>query len=240
MTNSIMICIKYVLYITGIFVVILVSYGIYFILDSPTRKTRNRLNKAAQTLLQKTNTSQKITFIRHGEAVHNINWKALDERDAKLTENGIKQIQNLRCMLLHEFPNYFEEIDLIIVSPLMRTLQTMLLLIGDEYPECTHKMIIQPLAAERGNKLCDIGINKRDLMIEFPQIKALNALEEKWWIYPENVAMFQKRMLNFKSWIQLRPEKDILVISHDGVIHSLLSINLSNAELTTIDWMRPQ
>ena len=58
---------------------------------------------------------QQIVFIRHGQAIHNVNWRALNEKDAKLTETGIKEVQNLRKMILNEFPTYFKDVELIIV-----------------------------------------------------------------------------------------------------------------------------
>eukprot|EP01084_Bolivina_argentea_P264070 447187_1 len=244
-TNDSLFWINCAVVIMFIIVTCVVIYAIYFILTSNKRKQINISNRKAKSQLQskQTNNSQSIAFIRHGEAIHNVNWRALDERDAHLTENGIKQVENLRNMIVNEFPKYFDEVELIVTSPLIRTLHTTLILIGSDSHKYSNKIIIQPLAAEHGYKLCDIGGNKNDVFSEFPQVKYFNnwnILEQKWWIYPETVDKFEKRAKQFKEWIQSRSENNILVVSHGGVIKALLSKSINNAELATVNWTRPE
>ncbi len=54
-----------------------------------------------------------ITFIRHGQATHNINYEP-HRKDTLLTSDGIKQVQKLNGRY-----------DLVICSPLKRTRQTL-------------------------------------------------------------------------------------------------------------------
>jgi len=72
---------------------------------------------------------KQVTFIRHGEADHNVavretgsNDAYSDPRweDAALTEDGLQQAMQLREDLLKTGTKF----DLVLVSPLMRTLQT--------------------------------------------------------------------------------------------------------------------
>lgn len=238
--------IKYTLFGLGLIVFGLISYWIYFLSKSKKRKQQNIESRklGSNWVSDNKNASklpQSIAFIRHGQAKHNVSWKALNEKDPELTKHGIKQTQDLKAMILNEFPNYFEDVELIIVSPLNRTIQTLNILIDNKWKQYKDKIILQPLSAERGNKLCDIGNNKRDLLLQFPDLELIQSwsdLKQEWWIYPEQVDSFEKRIINFKSWIQLRPERNILVVSHCGVIQSLTTKNLQNAELFVTTWDR--
>lgn len=201
--------------------------GLHFVVSALTKK-----NEIENDL------SSNITFIRHGQAHHNVNWRKLDERDTELTEIGIGQVNAQRDKILEECPTYFDDIDLIVCSPLIRAVHTLFILIDNQCKKYSDKILISSLAAERGNKLCDIGCSKEKLSMRYPQIKALKSwmqLSEEWWIYPENVSAFEKRMNNFKIWIQSRKEKKILIVTHHGVIHALTSINAQNAQLVCVD-----
>lgn len=117
----------------------------------------------------------------------------------------------------------------------------MLLLLQNEFQTYRNKIILQPLASERGNKLCDIGVSLNDLSSEYPKIKLLQSWNEiksnqEWWTYPESIDQFEKRMLKFKAWIQARPERSILIITHCGVIESLTSKQVGNAEMSIVSW----
>ncbi len=72
---------------------------------------------------------KQVTFIRHGEAEHNVavretgsNAAYSDPRweDAALTEDGLQQAMQLQADLLKTGTKF----DIVLVSPLMRTLQT--------------------------------------------------------------------------------------------------------------------
>lgn len=103
----------------GIVIVIVVGYWLYFLSNSVNRRQQNmehRKNKKTDLINSDNNHKiQQIVFIRHGQAIHNINWRALNERDAKLTDTGINQVETLRKMILNEFPTYFNDVELIIV-----------------------------------------------------------------------------------------------------------------------------
>ena len=227
----------------GIVVTIALIYAVRLILQSPQRKKQNMLDRKRRAAEAAKDDSQSLVFIRHGQAKHNVDWRALDEKDPPLTEAGIKQVEDLRAMILNEFPRYFDDVELVIVSPLRRALKTMMILFGNRGNGIYGKAImVEPIAAERGNKLCDIGIKKGDLLEEFPEVKLLKTMRElkkKWWKYPEEMTEFKNRMLRLKLWIQSRPEENILLITHDGVIQALTSEKLMNAELTVATWERP-
>eukprot|EP01084_Bolivina_argentea_P264069 447186_1 len=108
--------------VVSVIIACVVIYAVYFILNSSKRKQVNISKRKANLQSKQNSNSQSIAFIRHGEAIHNVNWRALDERDAHLTDNGIEQIEKLRTMVLNEFPKYFDEVELIVTSPLIRTL----------------------------------------------------------------------------------------------------------------------
>ena len=245
MNSATVLTIKYTLCSLGVIVAGLVLYWLYFLSTSFNRQQQNMKTRKMDLLHSDNNDLQQVVFIRHGQAIHNTNFRALNKKDAKLTETGIKQIEKLRKMILNEFPTYFDDVELIVVSPLKRTLRSMLVLIGNKLETYKNKISLEPLASERGKKLCDIGISLDDLSLEYPEIKSLEnwkkLLEsnQKWWTYPESVDEFENRMTKFKLWIQQRPEKTILIVSHDGVIDALTSKRVGNAEMSIVNWERP-
>lgn len=81
--------------------------------------------------------TKQVSFIRHGEAVHNVAARDVgaeasfaDPRltDSPLTETGLAQAADLRQTLLQSGVKF----DLVIVSPLLRTLQTAATLFGEQ------------------------------------------------------------------------------------------------------------
>ncbi|KAF4381422.1 hypothetical protein G4B88_029777 [Cannabis sativa] len=96
-----------------------------------------------------------IHLVRHAQGIHNVegdkNYKAYlnpDFFDAQLTPLGWQQVDNLRKHV--HSSGLYKKIDLVIVSPLLRTLQTAVGVFGGE--GYTDRMDIVPLmAANAGN-----------------------------------------------------------------------------------------
>lgn len=72
-----------------------------------------------------------IHFIRHAEGEHNvageanyINYLKMDYQDAELSLHGEKQCRSLHNKIERSYPLLDDEVDLLVVSPLLRTLQT--------------------------------------------------------------------------------------------------------------------
>ena len=72
-----------------------------------------------------------VHFIRHAEGEHNvageanyINYLKMDYQDAQLSSLGVEQCTSLSRKIDKNFPLLDEEVNLLVVSPLLRTLQT--------------------------------------------------------------------------------------------------------------------
>jgi broad specificity phosphatase PhoE len=78
--------------------------------------------------------TKKVHFIRHAEGFHNVSDMAL--WDARLTPAGIEQCKTLRAELAHR-PSQgrsFTHFDLVVISPLTRTLETANHIFGPPRP----------------------------------------------------------------------------------------------------------
>jgi glucosyl-3-phosphoglycerate phosphatase len=204
-----------------------------------------------------------ITFVRHGTTEMNEQmdvWGShgfVDKElyDTKLSERGIKQCDMLNHILVNDKDHPHSRVllaaDLIVVSPLMRTLQTAERVLGNiVHTSSFHhvKKIVFPLAAERLYLSSDVGSPKHVLQSHFPHWN-FSHVEDPWWythdeeimgpyeewrpngVYavpgePEDV--FRDRMRGLKTWLDSREERNIVVVSHWGVIRALTGHDFTN------------
>jgi len=165
----------------------------------------------------------ELIFIRHGQGEHTLNIpQSLHIDDPPLTSSGITQAKGLA----EEFP--LTEDDILIVSPLRRTLQTAEL--WSKGVEC--KKVATPLVSPRlfpqiskaKTLPCDQLLEKRKIQREFPNFyfdegepnnklwaNGINVLPEK---------EFREIAKNFINWCRQQDKERIFVVSHDGTITS--------------------
>jgi len=131
------------------------------------------------------NSGKRIVFIRHGCTFANeflaqpgTGWgdptfkDTVDLRDSELSPTGIRQALKLREQIVDgRFPVNVDEIDLVVVSPLSRTLQTFELSL---YPQMMKKesgekipIVALPLARERLYMISDMGLTTSELKAKF-------------------------------------------------------------------------
>ena len=177
--------------------------------------------------------SKEIYLIRHAQSEANV---ALDldnptfYYDAKITSVGKNQALDAKLKL--KDINF----DLMLCSPFTRTLQTFSLI----FPDQINNAIILPLIREHLDHSCDVGRQPVILQKEFPHFN-FNNLKEFWWnndipinekaINREALEDLDKRVLNFKNWIDNRPEKKIAVVSHGTFISRITNYFLDNCEI---------
>lgn len=125
----------------------------------------------------------KITFLRHAQSIFNVHLTS--EKDCGLSPLGIEQAQSLQG-----------EYDLIILSTLRRTHQTLLHsgIVGK-------RILITDLCREQRKDICDYLEGEDETDIEWE-----NELEE--------------RIEAFKQYLRVfcRPDEKVLVISHGDFI----------------------
>jgi broad specificity phosphatase PhoE len=183
--------------------------------------------------------------MRHFEALHNILPYNYNIPDPELSPLGQTQA-NTTIDMIRNIPS----IDLIVCSPLIRALQTYLLVFNNQ----SHlPLIIHPDLQEVCTEPCDIGSPIDDLKRKFPNLlNELNRFEETFgdneWldkINPDNIyspKQIKERTKRFLHWLINRSEEHIFVISHNLMLQQLLQdknnqkITLKNGEIKIIEY----
>ncbi|KAF2744651.1 phosphoglycerate mutase family protein-like protein [Sporormia fimetaria CBS 119925] len=174
--------------------------------------------------------SPRLYLVRHAQGFHN-STRDLTLLDPVLTEKGKGQCRDLRNSFQHH-----SEIDLVLTSPLRRTIQTAALSFG---PTLSRDIpfVAVPEAQEVGHHRSDTGLAPSELQKELDtlfandaldfDIKKLNldAVKEGWngktgyWAWDRTA--ISKRAADLRSWIFNRPEERILLVTHGAFLHFL-------------------
>jgi len=173
-----------------------------------------------------------VHLLRHAQAEHNVDpspetYKKY--RDPVLTELGRSQATALR--------NSFTQIpDLMVVSPLRRTLQTALLgLIGPDIP-----VVLNADVQETAGWPCDTGSDIdvlkesfADTNLDFDRLPVDWNSKEGLWAPTEDA--LTARATRVRKWLRDRSEKEIVVVTHAGFLHRLTQdhVGFQNTEWRT-------
>jgi broad specificity phosphatase PhoE len=184
--------------------------------------------------------------------------------DSPISDTGRSQVELLRESL-HKDGHWLSEIELVIVSPLTRCLQTFEYgcreaLQARFHPLSPPKVLALALATERLYTAAETGRPVKDVEEEFPQVcwSMLKDLknDEAWWfsgahdaeewrpygqgqwyaVPGEPESVFEERMAALKEWLQQRPEQKILMVSHWGVLNHLTGQDLGNCEVCRFEF----
>jgi broad specificity phosphatase PhoE len=184
--------------------------------------------------------------MRHFEALHNLLPHNYSIRDPGLSPLGQTQATDA-IEIIKNIPS----IDLIVCSPLTRTLQTHLLVFDNQQ---NIPLIIHPYLQEVCSEPCDIGSPLNDLKEKFPSLEnELNTFEETFgdseWLdktNPENIyspKQIKERAKHFLHWLMNRSEQHIFVISHNLMLGQILRdeknnqpIDLKNGEIKIMEY----
>ena len=171
---------------------------------------------------------KKILYlIRHGTALHNVNYETMGEsaftttRDTPLVEKGISDAK-----LLNSTWENKDKIELILVSPLTRTLETADI-IFDNYPA---PIIALDCLKEhpQSHHICNKMSDKDSLIAKFPRIdfsnisqKDLDWSDKKLSKYMESLRI-EKRVTALREWLRNREEKTIAIVGHNSYFNLIL------------------
>lgn len=216
--------------------------------------------------------SKEIVFIRHGtthmneylakNAAFSPNFSDIFDgdkqefyRDSPLSPLGQSQAKRLAARK----PAFINECELIVTSPLSRTLQTMHLGIK---PHLRDNMLVEawPEASERLYLVSDIGRPVRELRSKYDYVDFDSGFgdvcHEKWWYRPtqeyeewrptgkgqryacpgEPEKDFSERMVRLYRKLEQRPESCIAVVCHWGVIDWMLDMDFDNCQWRKVSW----
>lgn len=212
--------------------------------------------------------TKKVHFIRHAEGYHNQataesgsndcllrgdNQPARDHPlyDARLTEKGIRQADDLRAYLARRpsGSRTFTAFDLVVVSPLTRTCETALhvfgtprepglpaFLAGGEAPPGTPeraagiqvpppRFLVREECRERwGHYVCDGRRSIAEIAPEFPNFDFSEIVHNEDVFYGDERESDDhccERAVRFLEWLNKRPEKCIAVVTHSSFLRHL-------------------
>jgi broad specificity phosphatase PhoE len=170
--------------------------------------------------------SKVLYCIRHGLAEHNVNYVKYglqtfyDPRftDTSLVEPGFEQARKLR----HEW-NQLHDVELVIVSPLKRALQTASEIFKDNQVPIVALECVREFPM--GKQTCNKRSSKQLYESKYPHITFDDLLtnhDELWLSHREETRdELQARIDVFKNFIMKRPETTIALVNHGGFIGQL-------------------
>mmetsp|Transcript_19170 Transcript_19170/g.47097 ORF Transcript_19170/g.47097 Transcript_19170/m.47097 type:complete len:303 (-) Transcript_19170:544-1452(-) len=184
-----------------------------------------------------------VWFVRHAEALHNVS-KDSSQRDPGLTDNGRAQAQALATSgSLDVGP------DLIVSSPLKRTLETAVLALPrDAHPDV--RRVATPLAQEIGTSNADTGRPRADIAADFGAEFDLSEVEDMWYVKPApwcktrritldpGQQALRERKVHLAHWLQAQRATRIVLVTHHGFICHLLGVELANCEVAAVELTR--
>jgi len=167
-----------------------------------------------------------ICVVRHSQALHNVCDDNLWTPDNPLTTEGESMCERAREQWAKTI---FEGADLIVVSPMMRALQTAFIMAGKT---ADTRWLISPMCSEHlSGATCDEGRPKSELLTAIPWISHLagvHELEEEWWKAPRDEEPL--RVTAFLKFLESRGEQKIVVVSHGGFLEYVTGFYMQNAE----------
>ena len=182
--------------------------------------------------------------IRHGTALHNINFKTMGDKaytnfpDTPLVDRGIKD-----AIYLERTWEQIPKIDLVVVSPLSRTLQT-----ADTIFRLHNKPIVvldDLIEYKQSEHICNFRKNTSMLKKIYPNMdfSQIKTDEPPYWsdikrTIEEEITLLKDRISKFKEWIKERPERNIAVVGHSAYFNMMLN-NFSETEYTELKHCYP-
>jgi broad specificity phosphatase PhoE len=193
--------------------------------------------------------------------------------DARLSETGRSTTKQYLQQQLQDNPqlhNLLQQVELIVVSPLTRCLETFhygvepLLPLLEKRNNNNVPILAHPLIRERVYTSSDTGRPVATLKQEFPSVNFDECQPDNHWWYTgdsnhtlseekeeewrpfgqgqyyavpgEPLEVFGRRLQDFDVWLSQRPERNILIVSHWGVLRHLGQQEWENAQAKVLEW----
>lgn len=185
---------------------------------------------------EKQSTTKTLFLIRHGQSISNRDYdESSAYRDAGLSSQGIAQAKALHGELEDL------DIELAVVSPLTRALQTCQNALPPSY---SGPVLVLPDIAEICSSHYSCGQKRSVIQPKFPSSFDWSNVpmdDVWWWEYDKKRCMEsqeyqQNRIERFRRFIKERPEQRIAVFSHGDFLWEFLNGTrpyLANCQVTT-------
>ncbi|EME48841.1 hypothetical protein DOTSEDRAFT_67786 [Dothistroma septosporum NZE10] len=160
-----------------------------------------------------------VHCVRHAQGFHNLSAANHNMHDPLLTDLGHEQCKTLG----HDFP-YLSNVDLIVASPIKRTIYTALEAFEGIIRKKDVKVVALPEVQETSDLPCDTGSDRAELEKEFEGRPVDLALVKDDWNnkrgrWAPTATAIQSRAGEARLWLMNRPEKEIIVVTHGGFLH---------------------
>lgn len=166
--------------------------------------------------------------IRHGTALHNINFRKIgrkaytDFKDTPLIDKGKMEAVQLGI----DWKKLFS-VELILVSPLSRTLDTAKYIFQD-HPNVPVIALDELMEHPQAEELCNQRFDKTELVNRYPNIDFSHISDNPkiYWsnrhIHKKELANLDNRINIFKEFVRKRPEKTIAIVSHGSLLGRMM------------------
>jgi broad specificity phosphatase PhoE len=189
-------------------------------------------NDAIKNLSKNMKMNKNLFLIRHGQAEHNVRFNYIgsaaynEKQDTRLTLIGKQQATTLG----KEWDKKYH-VDLVIVSPLSRALETA----SKIFKDMNIPMICLDSLAEypQHSELCNKKRNKYELQKEFPLVDFIRITNEsiKWDPKKkESINELNDRIDFIKKWLFWRKEKNIAIVSHSSYLAQFMHGKITNED----------
>lgn len=166
-----------------------------------------------------------ITLVRHAQGYHNISVANHSIHDPMLTPTGEEQCR----ILAQNFPQaHMDQIELIIASPLKRTIYTALLSFAPVIKQKNLKVLLLPELQETSDLPCDTGSSLEEIEKEFAgkpiDTSLMRHAENVEWNnkkgrWAPNSSAIEARAKDAREFLYARNEKEVAVVTHGGFLH---------------------
>ena len=166
----------------------------------------------------------KISFIRHAQGVHNLSEENWQIKFPSLTDKGINQCKELKN-------NINEEFDVILVSPVKRTLQTA----GNVFNKDKDKFISLELIKEAVMNPCDLRESKEDALKNFPYVNFDLINDNYDYNKKETIEEVHIRCHLFYDYLLKLKYDKIAVVSHGAFLREFVTLYGKKLGMNTED-----
>ena len=174
--------------------------------------------------------SKSIYFIRHGYALHNdLFWSIGTDaykkyQDTPLLHKGYLQANDCKKKHVKTWNGKLKNIDIVLVSPLSRTINTALSIFGDTRHYCTKFIALDCLMEypQGGDEVCNKRKKIEILKDNYPTIDFSELSGDHWGDNKESIEGLEERIDTMVNYIQKLDAKRIAVVSHSSFLGQYL------------------
>lgn len=181
--------------------------------------------------------------------------------DTRLSKSGLALAESVHQKLKQRRLRVdFSKVELVCSSPLTRALDTAEIMLRDGVLPDNVPRLAQPLLRERLYLASDVGQPKSALTANYAAWNFALLDDAPWWytqppeapVVPdwrpkgtyacpgEPQAVFHDRISELKQWLLARPEQEIVIVAHWGLLKGLFGISAENCgihELSSADFL---